>query len=424
MSGLRAGFGKVELGAGAGAQLVGYTNREGPATGVHDPLHARALVLESGGARVAVCALELCYAMEDVVAAARERVAARGLLPADALLVAATHTHSGPYDADPTAFPDGVDALIEAAVAQACERLEPARAGVGWGQLHGHSINRRRLEDPVDPALLVLRVDAEDGRPLGLVHAFGCHPVVLGPDNCLVSADWPGCSSRELEAALGEGAVALFLQGSSGDVNPLTDGVRARLAEARAVLSTAGLDDYYGPGEPAWPLGDRIGGTAEELETIGRACAAEALRVHGGIAPAADGGVWTRQLEIPLGDAPAIAPTAMTEGHRQPRIAPGTPLEVMLLGLDGAGLVLVGQPGEPFADSGVALRRALRAAGVAHPFLLSQANGRRAYLPPQHAFLDGGYEVEWAQTNGFSETLQAEIRARVVAALADRRAHA
>lgn len=416
---LRAGFGKVELvGAAAGVELVGYANREGAALDVHDTLHARALVLEADGDRIALCAVELCYVQEDVVAAARDRVAARRLVSADALLVAATHTHSGPYDADAAAFPEGLDALIEQAVAQACERLEPACVAVGWGMLHGHSINRRRFEDPVDPALLVLRVDAADGRPLGLAHAFGCHPVVLGPDNRLVSGDWPAASCRRLEAALGDSAVALFLQGASGDVNPLTAGVRARLDEGRAVA--AQVDDYYGTSTPAWEIGDRRGGTVAEMEALAQAVADEALRVRRGIAADPPGGVWTRRLALELPSSPAVAPSAMTVGHHHPRVPRGTPLEVMLVGLDGPGVVLVAEPGELFVESAVELRRALRAAGVRHPFALGCANGRRVYLPPRSAFVDGGYEVEWARTNGMPETLQDDVRALVLAALAER----
>jgi hypothetical protein len=413
---LLAGFGKVELtGAVAGVELVGYANREGPATGVRDPLFARALVLESGGARVAVCAVELCYVQEDVVAAARERIATRGLVPADALLVTATHTHSGPYDADPVSFPDGLDVLVEAAVAQACERLEPAAIGVGSGVLHGHSINRCRLEEPVDPALSVLRVDAADGRPLGLMHAFGCHPVVLGPDNRLVTSDWPGHSARLLESRLGGDVVALFLQGASGDVNPLTDGVRAQLDAGREVH--ANELRYYGPGGPAFEIGDRTGGTFEEMELLGSAVADEALRVHRGIVPGEAGALWTRQLTIELPAPPDVEPGAATIGHHHPRVARGTPLRVMLIGVDGPGVVLLGQPGELFADTAVELRRAARGAGVRHLLVLGFANGRRMYLPPRHAFADGGYEVEWAQANGIPETLQDDVRARVVEAL-------
>ena len=416
MSATRAGFARIELsGARAGVELVGYANREGSATGVRvSAAGARACAGVERVARRDLCALELCFVEEDIVAAARERVAARGLVPAGALLVTATHTHSGPRDADPAVFPGGLDALVEQAVAQACARLEPARLGVGWGAVHGHSINRRRLEDPVDPALLVLRIDAVDGRPLGLVHAFGCHPVVLGPDNRLVSADWPGHACRRLEAALGQDAVALFLQGASGDVNPLTEGVRARLDERRVVVSTALLDHYYGPDAPPWQIGDRRGGTDAELEALGRAVADEALRVRDGVATGDAGTLWTRRVTVELAHPPTVEPGAMTVGHHHPRASRGAPLDVTLIGLDGPGLVLVGEPGELFAATGVELRRALRGAGVRHAFALGFANGRRMYLPPRHAFADGGYEIEWARTNGIPETVQDDVCTRVL----------
>ncbi len=243
---VRAGFGKIELSVPTGVELVGYPNREGGAVGVLEPLHARVLVLESGSTRVALCSLDLCWVTEDVVAAARKRLASRGVVPAEGLSISATHTHSGPDDGDPGCWPGGLDALIEAAVLQACERLEPARVGAGWGMLHGHAVNRRRLEDPIDPAVFVIRVDAADERPLGVYYGFGCHAVTMGPDSRLVSGDWPAIASRTLEAELGDGAVAVFGQGGSGDVNPLTPQVQDRLAEGRGVVSTA-AKRYYGP---------------------------------------------------------------------------------------------------------------------------------------------------------------------------------
>ncbi len=90
---------------------------------------------------------------------------------------------------------------------------------------------------------------------------------------------------------------------------------------------------------------------------------------------------------------------------------------MMVVGIDGPGIVLVGQPGEFFADTGVNLRAALRHAGVAHLFMVGYANGWRLYLPPQHAFPDGGYEVGWAWAHRLSETLQDDIRARVLEAV-------
>src|SRR5215217_1069980 len=102
--------------------MRGYANRAGGVLGVHDPLYARALVLEHGDRRVALCGLDLCGVQEDVVAAARTRIAD---VDPDHVLVAASHTHSGPAD-DAGCWPDGLDGRIAAAVAEASARLRPA----------------------------------------------------------------------------------------------------------------------------------------------------------------------------------------------------------------------------------------------------------------------------------------------------------
>lgn len=423
MSSLRAGFGTADLSASiAGAELVGYANREGGATGAHDPLLARAMVLEAGGARVAVCGLDLCYVGEDVVAAARDRLESRSLVSPDALFVSASHTHSGPHDADPAAFPGGLPALIEAAVAQACERLEPARIGAGYGMVDGVAVNRRRLEEPIDPCLMVVRVDSAAGRPLGVWYGYACHPVVLGPDNRLASADWVGSCSRALESQLGDGAVAVFGQGACADVNPMTDAVRARLAAGPTVSSAGFLYSGSADGVP-WEIGDRTGGTFAEADHIGAVVAAEALRVHRGIAVGDAERVWARRLLAELAAERPLTPEIDPEhpchewdgGVRARR---EQPLETMLLGVDGPGILLAGQPGEVFVQTGVSLRRELRAAGFAHSFVVGCANGWRLYLPPREAFADGGYEVDWARVLGLPERLQDDFRTLVRAALA------
>jgi neutral ceramidase len=394
----RAGFDKVEISMSAiGAELMGYANRDGAATSVHDPLYVRAVAIECGDRRVALCSVDLCAVNEDVVAAARARVERECGVPAGQLLVSATHTHSAPHDDDSACWPDGLDARIAAAVAQACERLTPARVGAGWGLLAGHTLNRRRLEDPVDPAVFVMRIDAAGGAPLGVYYGFACHPVVLGPDNREVSGDWPGATARILEEALGPGAVAVFGQGACADVNPLTEGVRRQLAGGQTVY-------------------DRIGGTFDEAEHLGRAVAEEVLRVHRGVATGEVRGLWARRFAVATAHDGEPDPGPLG-GHGAPRAAPDEPVDVMLLGIDGPDVVLLGQPGEVFGETGVDLRRRLREAGVRHPFVVGYANGWRAYLAPRSAYRDGGYEVEWARAMRLPETLQDDIRALVAGAL-------
>jgi neutral ceramidase len=420
---LRAGFGKVELSAAIeGAPMAGYANRAGGVLGVHDPLHARVLVLEHGATRVALCALDLCGVQEDVVAAARRRIAGAGLVPAGDIFVAATHTHSGPAD-DAGCWPDGLDGRIADAVGQACASLRPARLGVGWGFLYGHALNRRRLEDPVDPGLLVVRVDATDGTPLGLCYGYACHPVVLGPDNRQASADWPGVSSHLIEETLGSDAIALFLQGACADVNPLTDGVRDQIASAAQVVGEI-EDVAYPGGNPdaghTFEVGDRTGGTFAEAERLGGAVAAEVLRVCGGIASAEVTDVWAQRISVPHPAPSGPRVPSPLGNHFLPRAPIDHPIEAMLIGVDCPGVVLVGQPGEVFARTGARLRRDLRRAGVRHPFVVGYANGWRGYLAPADAFADGGYEVDWARAAGHAETLQDELRVRVLEAVASR----
>jgi hypothetical protein len=419
----RAGFAKIQLPVPDGVAMMGYANREGGVSGVDEPLHARAMVLEADGVRVALCTVDLCWVTESVVDLARRRIAARGLIDAPAILISATHTHSGPSDTDPVVWPEGLDSYLEEVIAEACDRLVPARLGAGWGMVNGISTNRVRLEEPADPAVFVIRVDrAEDSRPLGVYYSFACHPVVLGPDSTLVSGDWPAICARLVETELGHDAIAVYAQGAAGDVNPLTPAVRAALGAAGAVL--ANIDQfYYGDSEPRFDIGDRRGGTRDEAQAIAEAVTAETLHVHRGITTTVPTGLWTDQLLIQshVTDDDATSPPADHIAWIWNRPVPTEPMEIMLVGIDGPGVVLIGEPGEPFSSTGVDLRRTLRAAGIPHPYLVGYANGYRSYLPPPYAFADGGYEADWAHWYRHKPTLQDQIRAAVTARLISER---
>src|SRR5690606_17294576 len=75
---------------------------------------------------------------------------------------------------------------------------------------------------PIDPEIGILRVDrAGNGQPLALVYNFACHPI-MGIPSGGNSADLSGFASNVIEANLGDGsAMALFVQGCGGDINPV-----------------------------------------------------------------------------------------------------------------------------------------------------------------------------------------------------------
>ncbi len=73
----------------SGLRLAGFAARSDPATGVHDRLTARAVVVED----TAIVIADVIAFHEDSSA----RIRARCGLPKDRMIVAATHTHGAPF---------------------------------------------------------------------------------------------------------------------------------------------------------------------------------------------------------------------------------------------------------------------------------------------------------------------------------------
>lgn len=286
MRGLRAGVGTVRLPTRAGLPMMGYGARTAPGGEEHDPLFARALYLTAGGEALLV-QCDLCLLAPVQAEWVRARIAERtGIAPAR-ILVGCTHTHSGPDTGLWAALrgeapaPD-VAALLDAAVRAACQAFDgaaSARLGVGVTQAR-IGRNRRRADGPLDPEVLVVRVDRANGSPLAVLWNHGCHPTALGHDNLLWSADWPGAARRAIEAAL-PGATALFVLGAHADVDPRTRGLQD--------LAVSGRSRGVPPQEMealGREVGDAVATSAAGLETradgfVDAASARLDLCVHG-----------------------------------------------------------------------------------------------------------------------------------------------
>ena len=66
---MRAGVAKIDITPNppVGAFMTGYTSKpDMPATGIHDPLWARALILDDGQTAIALVALDLVKVVEAV----------------------------------------------------------------------------------------------------------------------------------------------------------------------------------------------------------------------------------------------------------------------------------------------------------------------------------------------------------------------
>jgi len=216
---VKVGAASVDITPPLGMQLEGYEVRVGGASGVHDRLHARALVVEgAGGTTVALVVADLIQVdarLQGLIAAeVREQTG----ITRDRLQLAGTHTHSGPRLLEPSEAERTIGHAIAGAVARAWGERREAVAAVGIGRVDGIGANRRPNGGPVDDRVTVTRFDDIAGQPIATHVNYGCHPTTLGPNNLLYSADYPGVLCRLVDEALG--GVTMFSTGPQGDVNP------------------------------------------------------------------------------------------------------------------------------------------------------------------------------------------------------------
>ena len=203
-----------------------------PSEGVHDPIMARALLLQFGAVRLLWISVDLIAVDSDMVQDLKTRLAASGFTYAS-IIVSASHTHSGPgtfarsWLFEALALDRHVPAVREqllkgiADAARLAEaRKRPARVGVGRGEVRG--IIKSRVNLPTDPEVGVLKVVGETGTPVALVWNYAIHGTVLGPRNRLLSGDVMSAVSETLERALR--APALYTNGAVGDVSPSRKG--------------------------------------------------------------------------------------------------------------------------------------------------------------------------------------------------------
>ncbi len=243
---LRAGVAKSDI----------TTNVEG--VRINDPLYAKALVLDDGTTRLAIVAMDVTAIGgigeigDGFLPALRARIESELGIPGPHVLVNASHNHPPVRMlCDP---PEQLERTFDA-VRRAAASLTEVTVGAGAGHEDRISMNRTlRLKDgkawtirhtnpcppddevagvgPMDPEIGVLRIDRAGGRPLAVVYNFACHPYLTVPRGG-VTADFPGFASAVIEENVGDGAMALFLQGAGGDITEILykDGPRPRDSE-------------------------------------------------------------------------------------------------------------------------------------------------------------------------------------------------
>lgn len=243
-----------------GVYLGGYgVGPVRPAQGVHDGCSARALSVSVGDEAVAYVVLDLIGIGNRQIEAIREATAAETDLERSQVLVAATHTHSGPdfqglWGGVPPSYRGYVvDRAVEACV-RAAESRSPATARVGDVAVEQSFTRNRRGWDRTDNVLTAVQFVADGGpgrssagETVATLVNYAAHPVFLGFDNWDVATDFVGPVERAIEDA--HGGVGIYANGAIGDATLGPTEAEGSVASAReygraiADRATAALEE-------------------------------------------------------------------------------------------------------------------------------------------------------------------------------------
>lgn len=372
--------------------MAGFGQRR-PFDEVARRIKARVLVFERENVRAILVSADLLRWSPRQVESLRGRLLQATGVPPELVLLHATHTHCAPQTSlnleplQPAADPGYLAELEErivAAARRAAADTVPVEASLGHGHC-GFAVNRRLWRDgkvamapnpngPIDPQVTVASFRREDGTPVALLVHYTCHPTTSA-QNC-ISPDFAGTAMDFVEADLGPGTVAAYLQGCCGDIRP------ALVEDGR----------FYR-------------GSQADVERLARECAA-AVHAARSDTQVALGDVPLRghrqRAELPYAHLPTLdelqvrAELPEAEGRLARRLIANSDwrcghaeLEASLLQLAG-GLSLLALNAEPVVEYGFAIRR-IGGPGV---LPLGYSNGMLGYLPTARQLEEGGYEAD------------------------------
>lgn len=231
---LLAGAATVDITPSGSVFLFGYPHVPRYSTGVHDPLECAALYLRNEKQGALFLANDLACFTKPFVAEAKKRIAAATGLAEEAIMLTATHTHSGPVmadrlgnevdvvpDADPAYLKWLMERLVDAAKA-AVKAAVPAEIGLTRARAEGVGTNRHDPAGTADPEVPVLVARSLATRqPIACMVVYSMHPTVMHEDSKLISADFPYYTRRFLrQGALPAECPIIYHNGVSGNQSP------------------------------------------------------------------------------------------------------------------------------------------------------------------------------------------------------------
>jgi neutral ceramidase len=424
---MQAGFATADITPPIGAKLNGFIARLTPSTGIDAPLTARALWLEDRQARCLIVAFDVLGLSAPFADRVVEGLSTRLNLMEQQVVLASTHTHSGPMTCPLRGIGQADDeylAMLESQIYGAAGAAAESKQSVQafWGTAHVEiGINRRQIDPddkqavlgrnpggPRDRDVHVLRLLGEEFSTVLFVHA--CHPYCLGAEHCLISPDFPGHAVAMLAD---HGHHSIYLNGCAGDIAPLRafDGPDAARSEGRRLAKAVlrACEDARREDDPRLSVASArfllpydamppIKAIEAELEQIDRTLRTE--EKANGVIRTRLRTAWAEWLR----DLKQLACARKDLPPQSTRIS--------LLRIGGGAIIAL--PSEVFYGIGQRIAARINAAPV---IVAAYCHSFIGYLPDREAFAFGGYEVEeshryinlWRTTPAAEEILQEQV---------------
>ena len=287
---LKAGVGRADI--TPEVEVLNWVTGK-PYGQILDRLFVQAIVLDDGKTKVALVRWDMVDVSESARDEVRQAVSAALKMPAENIMVHASHTHSAPWAPVYSAGHRGqerdtwwalmrnpvqnefppfqrwmariIAASVEAAT-KANDSAQSVSVAIGrisaaeflynrrprmprWGMAEakaaalsqGSSEWRADVAPagaafgPMDRTFTLISFRTADDKSIASLYHLACHAVSIYSANSSISADWPGMASRTISSVLG--GESLFLQGCSGDITPW------RRGEAAVATMAGGLAD-------------------------------------------------------------------------------------------------------------------------------------------------------------------------------------
>jgi len=432
---LLAGAYEIDITPPVGIDLAGYFNVR-KADNILDNLYAKSTVLKVDDTEVAITSCDLCVIPRELVLRIRELASGWSGISKDNIMVSATHTHTGPVTAGLLAgevdsgYVDLLTRKVATSIFMAKKNLREAIIKVGRGKEDSIVFNRRYLmkdgtvvtnpgklnpdivkpAGPVDPELLTVLVESTEGDPIALMVNYANHIDTIGGTG--ISSDYPGVMDRILKRFLGDIPV-LFLNGAEGNINHID-------------VNDPTPQGGYGEAER---IGKILAGAVikvlSKMDSI-----RERLKIKTSLLkiplrkPSKEDIERAKRLLSEVAESKSKELTAFDLAKGSIEIERVYAKEILLLSqldrdleelelqsISLGDLALVGIPGEPFVEIGLAIKEKspFRYTGI-----VSLANGYSGYIPTEKAFDEGGYEARLARSSKLYKGAGEEIVKEVI----------